>query len=84
MTDVERAKIVLENERKAVLKGLREQKRRAARLAEEQRLWRSEVEKLLDRGKAVGVPVVKMADALGVSRQWTSHLAWQVLRKRKC
>ena len=75
MDELERAKQVLNAEREAVLAGLAEQRAAAERAAEEQRRWRAEVEALLERGRAVGVSVADMANALGVSRQWTNHLA---------
>jgi len=75
MSDVEQAKQVLETERKAVLAGLAGERTAAERAAEEQRRWRAEVGSLLERGRAVGLSVAEMADALGISRQWTNHLA---------
>jgi hypothetical protein len=75
MDELERAKEVIEAERQAVLDGLAEQRAAAERAAEEQRRWRAEVEALLERGRAVSLPVAEMAKALGISRQWTNHLA---------
>ena len=75
MADVEQAKRVIETERAAVLAGLADEKAAAERAAEEQRRWRADVEALLERGRAVGLSVAEMAEALGVSRQWTNHLA---------
>jgi hypothetical protein len=75
MNDVERAKEVLIGEREAVRAGLAEQRAAAERAAEEQRRWRADVEALLERGRAVGMSVAEMANALGISRQWTNHLA---------
>ena len=82
MDELERAKQVIEGERQAVLAGLAEQRAAAERAAEEQRRWRTEVEALLERGRAVGLPVADMAKALGVSRQWTNHLAKASMEKQ--
>jgi hypothetical protein len=81
MRDVERAKNVIEIEREAVLGGLALEREAAERAAEEQRRWRSEVEGLLERGRAVGLSVAEMAEALGISRQWTNHLTKTVVDK---
>jgi hypothetical protein len=75
MDELERAKEVIEGERQAVLAGLAAQRAAAERAADEQRRWRAEVEALLERGRAVSLPVADMAKALGISRQWTNHLA---------
>jgi len=72
---VARARQVLEAEREAVLGGLAEERAAAGRAAEEHRRWRADVEALLGRGRSVGLSVADMADALGISRQWTNHLA---------
>ena len=86
MSEIERARQVLEGEQAAVLTALAEERAAAERAAEEQRRWRSDVEALLERGRAVGLSVAEMADALGISRQWTNHLAKQTvdreIRKR--
>lgn len=78
MDDVERARKVLADEQSAVLAGLVEaaaaQRDEVERAAARQRQWRAQVSELLERGKAAGVPVTRMAEALGVSRQWTTHL----------
>jgi hypothetical protein len=75
MNELERAKQVLEAERNAVLIGLADERAAAERAAEEQRRWRADVQVLLERGRAVDLSVADMADALGISRQWTNHLA---------
>jgi len=79
MSEIEQAKEVLGAERDAVLAGLAEERAAAERAAEEQRRWRADVETLLERGRVVGLPVSEMADALGISRQWTNHLAKQAV-----
>jgi len=86
MSEIEQAKHVLEAEREAVLAALAGERAAAERAAEEQRRWRADVQALLERGRAVGLSVADMADALGISRQWTNHLAKQAvdreIRKR--
>jgi len=81
MSDVEQAKQVIETERAAVLAGLESERAAAERAAEEQRRWRADVEALLERGRAVGLSVSDMAEALGISRQWTNHLAKQTVSR---
>jgi len=81
MSEIERAKNVIGVEREAVLSGLASEREAAERAAEEQRRWRREVEALLERGRAVGLSVAEMAEALGISRQWTNHLAKTVVDK---
>lgn len=73
-TEIERAREVLAGEREAVLRELREERAEAERAAAVQRDWRKRVGLLLERGRLVALPVADMAEALGVSRQWTSHL----------
>jgi len=75
MDELDRAMEVFKREQDAVLTGLAQEKSAAERAAEEQRRWRAEVQALLERGRAVGLSVAEMAEALGVSRQWTNHLA---------
>lgn len=79
MSDVDNAKEVIEGERAAVLAGLAGERDAAERAADEQRRWRADVQILLERGRAVGLSVAEMAEALGISRQWTNHLAKQTV-----
>jgi hypothetical protein len=72
---VDKALDVILAEREAVLAGLAEERASAERAAAEQQRWRASVEALLERGRAVHLPIAEMAEALGVSRQWTNHLA---------
>jgi len=72
---------VLETERAAVLARLAEERAAAERAAEEQRRWRADVQALLERGRAAGLSVAEMAEALGISRQWTNHLAKHAVQK---
>jgi hypothetical protein len=81
MSEVEGAIEVIAAERQAVLARLAEERAAAERAAEEQRRWRADVEALLERGRTVGLSVADMADALGVSRQWTNHLTKTALDK---
>jgi hypothetical protein len=81
VTEIDQAMQVIADERKAVLAGLAEERAAAERAAEEQRRWRADVETLLERGRAVGLSVADMADALGVSRQWTNHLTKKAVDK---
>jgi hypothetical protein len=82
MSEIERAKNVIGVEREAVIAGLASEREAAERAAEEQRRWRREVEALLERGRAVGLSVAEMAEALGISRQWTNHLTKTVVEKQ--
>jgi hypothetical protein len=81
MSDVERAIQTVAAEREAVLAGLGQERAAAERAAEEQRRWRTDVEALLERGRNIGLSVAEMADALGVSRQWTNHLAKRAMSR---
>ena len=81
MSEIERAKNVIGVEREAVIAGLASEREAAERAAEEQRRWRTEVQSLLERGRAAGLSVADMAEALGISRQWTNHLAKTVVDK---
>src|SRR5262249_34768278 len=81
MSDVDSALEVIQAEQEAVLAGLAEERAAAERAAEEQRRWRADVEALLERGRAVGLSVAEMAEALGISRQWTNHLANRAVDK---
>ena len=79
--EVDQAIEVLRREREAVLSSLAEERAAAERAAEEQRRWRTDVQALLERGRAVGLSVADMAEALGISRQWTNHLAKHAVDK---
>jgi hypothetical protein len=72
--EIQRARELLEQERKAVLEGLSEAGNEARELAQRRKRWRDEVSTFLERGRQAGVSVTEMASALGLSRQWTSHL----------
>ena len=49
----------------------------AREAAERHKAWKARVDELLERGRVAGVTVIEMARALGLSRQWTSHLLAQ-------
>ena len=68
----------------AVLAGLAEERPPPSGPREEQRRWRADVQALLERGRAVGLSVAEMADALGISRQWTNHLAKTAVDRESC
>jgi hypothetical protein len=66
---VEDAKRTLDQERRAVLRELQKAARdeeRARKQAQERRRF---IRELIDRGRAVDLPVTQMAKALGVTRQ---------------
>ena len=75
--EVQRAQELLARERADVLAALEAARAEGARIAEEQSRWREEAAALLDRGGAAGLSVTEMAKALGLSRQWTTHLRAQ-------
>jgi uncharacterized membrane protein len=75
--EVEKAREVLARERAEVLDALRAARAEGARIADEQGRWRAHAAELLDRGGAAGLTVTEMAKALGLSRQWTTHLRAQ-------
>jgi hypothetical protein len=74
VSEIERAQELLRAERDAVLAGLTEAGEEAREAARRQKAWRASVTALLERGRGAGVSVTDMANALGLSRQWTSHL----------
>jgi transposase len=74
VNEVERARELLEAEQKAVLAILGVAGKEAREAARRQKVWRNTVSDQLERGRAAGVSVTEMANALGLSRQWTSHL----------
>jgi hypothetical protein len=82
MGDVEQARETLDQERAAVLSELAGAAAEAREAAERHKAWKSRVHELLERGRVAGVPIIEMARALGVSRQWTSHLLARQDRRR--
>jgi hypothetical protein len=83
VAEVRRAREVLEAEQRAVLVALRKvrsrEERVRAREAERREAVLREIGDLLMRGREAGVPMVEMADALGLTRQ----MAHRIVRKRK-
>ena len=75
MSEVEKARELLERERHQVLAALGEAGKEARKLSERQKEWRAEVSLMLERGRAAGVSITEMAKTLGLSRQWTTYLA---------
>ena len=73
--EVRRARELIARERSEVLASLGETGDKARKAGRRQAEWRREVQALLERGTTAGVSVTEMAKALGLSRQWTSHLA---------
>jgi phosphosulfolactate synthase (CoM biosynthesis protein A) len=66
---VEDAKRRLEEERRDVLRELRKAARDEQRARQQAQERRRRIRELIDRGRAVDVPVTEMAQALGVTRQ---------------
>jgi hypothetical protein len=71
------------SDRDDVLRDLAAARDDARRLAERQQTWRNEVGELLERGQAAGLTVSEMAEALGLSKKWTSHLRERARRRLK-
>ena len=83
MDEIRKARQLLEHEREAVLAALGDARTTAQKISEEQRAWREAVAQLLERGDAAGLSVTEMAKALGLSRQWTSHLRAEAERRAR-
>jgi len=79
--DIRKARELLERERADVLAALGAARASAQKIADEQKAWREAVATLLERGDAAGLSVTEMAKALGLSRQWTSHLRAEAERR---
>jgi hypothetical protein len=69
MAAIERARKVLHAEAEAVIHGLRTIGHERDRLTDALRALDAESVSLVHRGRAAGVPVMRMAEALGTSRQ---------------
>ena len=78
---VREARELLERERNDVLAALAAARAEAHRIAEHQKAWRVAAAVLLERGAAAGLSVAEMARALGLSRQWTTHLRAEAERR---
>jgi hypothetical protein len=81
--EIRKAREVLEQERAEVLAALGAARASAQKIAHEQSAWREAVTTLLERGDAAGLSVTEMAKALGLSRQWTSHLRAEAVRRAR-
>jgi hypothetical protein len=75
--DVEDARRLLEQEREAVLRGLSDLRRRYRRINKTLMTLDEERQLLMIRGRAAGVPIVEMAEAVGTSRRSASNIISQ-------
>jgi vacuolar-type H+-ATPase subunit D/Vma8 len=94
MDDVKQARYLLEQERDAVLRGLNDLRRRYRRISKTLTTLDEERQSLMVRGRAAGVPIVEMAEAVGTSRRSASNIlsqaqeqllsqeAWELRRTR--
>jgi hypothetical protein len=80
---VREARDLLERERADVVAALAAARVEAQRIAEHQKEWREAAAGLLERGDAAGLSVAEMARALGLSRQWTTHLRAEAKRRAR-
>jgi len=80
---IRRARELLAQERADVLAALAAACGEAQKIAEAQKAWREAVVPLLERADTAGVSVNEMAAALGLSRQWTSHLRADAKRRER-
>jgi hypothetical protein len=78
---IREARELLTRERDDVLAALTAARAEAKAIAERQSAWRDTAGTLLERGAAAGLSVAKMARALGLSRQWTTHLQSEQRRR---
>lgn len=78
---VREARELLEGEREKVIAALGLARAEAQKIAEQQKAWRMKAAELLERGDAAGLSVTEMAKALGLSRQWTTHLRAEAKRR---
>jgi uncharacterized membrane protein len=78
---IREARDLLEREREKVVAALALARARAQEIAEQQKAWRKEAAELLERGDAASLSVTEMAKALGLSRQWTTHLRAEAKRR---
>jgi DNA-directed RNA polymerase specialized sigma24 family protein len=83
MSDVEHARHLLEQERDAVLRGLNDLRRRYRRINKTLTTLDEERQSLLVRGRAAGVPIVEMAEAVGTSRRTLSTIISQAQEQQR-
>jgi len=81
--EIRHARELLAHERADVLAALAAARGEAQKIAAGQQAWRDAVGLLLERADAAGVSVNEMANALGLSRQWTSHLRDEAKRRER-
>jgi hypothetical protein len=67
-------------DRDDILRRLADAREDARRIADRQRAWRSQVGELVELGRAAGLMVEEMAEALGLSKSWTERLRRRVRR----
>ena len=80
---IRQARELLEQEQDAVRKALASAREEGQEIARAQKAWRETAAALLDRGDAAGLSVTEMAKALGLSRQWTTHLRAEASRRQR-
>jgi hypothetical protein len=78
---VREARDLLRREREEVVAALESARVEAQAIAAKQKAWRTTAAMLLERGTAAGLSVTEMAKALGLSRQWTTHLRAEADRR---
>jgi hypothetical protein len=66
------------SDRDDILRRLADAREDARRIADRQRAWRTQVGELVELGRAAGLSVDEMADALGLSKSWTERLRRRV------
>jgi DNA invertase Pin-like site-specific DNA recombinase len=80
---VRQARELLARERADVLAALAAAREDGRRLADAQKAWRDDAANLIARGDAAGLSVTEMAKALGLSRQWTTHIRKELERRKQ-
>ena len=80
---IRQARELLEQERNDVRDALAQAREEGQEIARAQKAWRERAAALLDRGNAAGLSVTEMARALGLSRQWTTHLRAEAARRER-
>lgn len=68
-------------DRDEILRRLGDAREDARRIADQQRAWRKQVGELVELGRAAGLTVDEMADALGLSKSWTERLRLRAKRR---
>lgn len=65
-------------DREEILRRLGDAHEDARRIADQQRAWRKQVGELVELGRAAGLTIDEMAEALGLSKSWTERLRRRV------